>query len=120
MDIQTTVNKYTEGYLKAKSKLIAEAFLEEAWMFDGKKGTAVKDWIGSIKERESKGDIRTAETEFAVLDRTESTAVVKVTLKFHGYDFLDYLSLVKRAEWKIASKVYHKIEHYGLGADYLK
>jgi hypothetical protein len=111
MDIQTTVNTYTEGYLKAKSNLIAEAFLEEAWMFDGNKGTAVRDWIGSIKKREFKGDIRTAEIEFAVLDRTESTAVVRVNLRFQGYDFVDYLSLVKRGEWKIASKVYHKIEH---------
>lgn len=111
MDIQATITKYTEGYLKAKSAFIAEAFLEEAWMFDAKKGTAVKDWIGSIKERESKGDIRKADTMFVVLDRTESTAVVKVTLKFDGYDFIDYLSLVKRGEWKIASKVYHKIEH---------
>jgi hypothetical protein len=111
MDIQATITKYTEGYLKAKSAFIAEVFLEEAWMFDGKNGTAVKDWIGSIKERESKGDIRTAETAYAVLDRTESTAVVRVTLKFQGYDFVDYLSLVKRGEWKIASKVYHKVVH---------
>ena len=50
-------------------------------------------------------------SEITILDITQTTAVTKTVMVFHGQAYVDYHAFVKTPKgWKITAKIYHTIQ----------
>lgn len=109
--IERTVQLYFDSYLNADADGLAKAFHPESRLYsvdDGKlEKTELSAWLENLRARKEKGDIRKAEVKIGGVDVSGNAAVVKTTLKFSEFQFIDYLSLLKtKTGWIVINKIY--------------
>jgi len=74
----------------------------------------IATWVEGVRKRKSQADFDPGKNKwdhnFAIVDMTGGSAVVKVELSKDGtHVYTDYLSLLQfESGWKIVAKVYHK------------
>ena len=115
-EIEETLGYYFQGYLGAEPEVLLKAFHQDSRLFsteDGKLSkTEMTDWLGNIRERKQKGDIRQADVEVLGVDVTGDSAVAKVKLTFPKFSFVDYLSFLKiDGKWIVINKIYSVLEN---------
>ena len=112
--ILATVQKYIDGCNEGKSEIMKPAFDEGAVMYSANADGSVAA-AGSINNLyaivDKLGPDRNGTNHMDVVDSTETSAVVRVTIEnWHGLSFIDHHSLIKvGGEWKIVAKIYHTL-----------
>ncbi len=109
--IEQVIHNYFQTYLYADPDGILNSFHEDTRLLTTDNGklekTEMRDWIENLKQRRSRGDIRTARTEIISIEYVGDMAFVRASLQFETFAFSDYLSLLKiDGFWKIVGKIY--------------
>ena len=110
-EVVAAVHKYLEACNKGKSSIMTPSFHKDAVIFEGGKNEVgnhqIKgffDLIDSVGQDPTKNPPH----QISILDITETTAVTKTTMVFHGTTYTDYHTFIKTPEgWRITAKIYH-------------
>lgn len=116
---EVVLNGYVHGaFNELNPEAMSKTFHEDFAIFSTK-GEAldryeIKDWVAGTKKRKASEKFDASKNKwdhnFAVVDATGGSAIVKVELSKDGkHIYTDYLSLLKfDTGWRIVAKVYHK------------
>jgi hypothetical protein len=109
--IEQVIQNYFQGYQLAETSLIKKAFHSETRLLSVDNNqldvTEMKDWLTGLEKRKLDGDIRKGELKVLSIDQSGDSAVVKLSIKFPKFSFIDYLSLLRIDEkWLIVGKIY--------------
>ncbi|MBR3140458.1 MAG: nuclear transport factor 2 family protein [Methanobrevibacter sp.] len=112
-EIIAVVEKYTKGCATGDSKLMSEAFTDNALMYGYLNGEYYNGSINALYEAvDAFGADSNAEVCIDIINVETTIASVQVTLEnWHGLNFIDYHSLIKEdGKWRIIAKVFHQYE----------
>lgn len=110
--IEAAVQSYFDGMHECDAGKLERAFHPTA-RIQGYVGESMKSitreeftgFVGSLESRRSAGEA--FDMQIASIDRTGRAAVAKVTMRWNGHSYTDYLALIKRDEgWSISEKTF--------------
>lgn len=111
--ISATIDDYFMGMYRSDPKLIEKAFTADA-VIEGHTGgrylrmirSGFADFVAAQASAEKAGE--PFDMKIVSVDVTEDAAMVKVSDRYIGRDFVDYLSLLKvDGRWRIVHKSWH-------------
>lgn len=112
--VMNCIKKYLEGGKEGKSSIMASSFHKDAVVFEGnqpEEGNHTIKAFFSIIDGAGQDPDKNPPNQVSILDITETTAVTKTIMVFHGQAYTDYHALVKTTNgWKIAAKIYHTMK----------
>ena len=93
---------------------MAPSFHKDAVIFEGNQpeegNHAIKGFFDLIDTCGQDPD-HNPPSQISILDITESTAVTKTVMVFHGQAYTDYHAFIKTPKgWRITAKIYHTIK----------
>lgn len=108
------VKKYLESCNKGKSSIMEPSFHKDAVIFEGNQpeegNHAIKGFFDLINGAGADPN-KNPPSQITILDITQTTAVTKTVMVFHGQAYVDYHAFVKTPKgWKITAKIYHTIQ----------
>lgn len=108
------VKKYLEACNKGKSSIMAPSFHKDAVIFEGNQpeegNHAIKGFFDLI-DTCGQDPNKNPPYEISIIDITETTAVTKTVMVFHGQAYTDYHTFIKTPNgWKITAKIFHTIK----------
>ena len=95
-EVEKALNAYMQGGTTNNYELLSSAFHKDAtmkWM--AKEGYAEVNALEFFKSRMKPGPDQERETRIVHLDITGSAAHAKLELRYDGFSFIDYMSLLK-------------------------
>ena len=113
--ITQTVNDYVQAMAYADAGLLREVFDPRASIVGNYEGAtewlSLEDFIHQIRSSDQGLQEQQSEFEILGIDKTDDTASVKLTTRFGGSGFSEYLSLLERdRNWTIVHKLYYLTE----------
>lgn len=111
--IKLVVKLYGEGLHEGDADKLAQAFHPSARIqgYIGDTGASLSrdDFVRAVVKlgsRQAAGE--TLDLQIAAIDQAGRAALAKVTLRWNGHAFTDYLALLKRdGGWSISEKTYY-------------
>jgi hypothetical protein len=110
--IAQTVSDYVQGMTYADASLLREVFDPRASIVGNYEGAtewlSLEDFIHQIRSNDQGLQEQQQEFEILGIDKTGDTASVKLTTRFAGLGFSEYLTLLERdRNWTIIHKLYY-------------
>ncbi|MFP5391846.1 MAG: nuclear transport factor 2 family protein [Gammaproteobacteria bacterium] len=111
-DIETLLEAYGDGLYRGDVDLLAQVFHPQAMLYGEVRGEPVCRPLGPYLERVAarRSPAQLGEAygfEVLSIEVTGEIALARMRCRMLGFDYLDYLSLVRRdGAWAIASKTY--------------
>src|SRR5437868_12958603 len=97
--IEQVIQDYFVGYQSAEVTLIKKAFHPNTRLLSVENGqldvTEMESWLKNLEARQQRGDIREGKLTVESIDITNDAASVKLRIRFNGFEFIDYLSLLR-------------------------
>ncbi len=115
-DISAIVDSYYDGMVRGDEDKLRHVFHPDCFVIGHLKGdlrwASVDRFIAAVTDTAGGRDLDDADYRNTInaVDITGDTAVARITNKYAGMWFTDYLSLLKHeGRWRIINKLYH---HY--------
>ncbi|SEC25315.1 Putative lumazine-binding [Tenacibaculum sp. MAR_2009_124] len=112
LEIESLIENYFEGIFYGEVKKLENCFYENTLIHGDIKGEAylknVQEYVEGVKNRQSPSELNeTFKMNIIGVDVIGNTAMVKAHVPMLGYNYYDYLSLVKiDNHWKIVNKIF--------------
>ncbi len=113
--ISQTVSDYVQAMTYADAGLLRDVFDPRASIVGNYEGAtewlSLEDFIHQLRSADQGLQEQHSEFEILGIDKTGDTASVKLTTRFSGMGFSEYLSLLEREKnWTIVHKLYYLTE----------
>ncbi len=111
-EIEDLIHNYFEGMFYGNVTKLESCFHENTFIYGDIKNIeylkSTKDYFEGVKNRESPKELNeTFKMKIMGVDIIGAIAMVKLHVPMLGYNYYDYLSLVKIDEnWKIVNKIF--------------
>lgn len=116
-EVKILIQNYFEGIFYRDISKLENCFYHQAYIYGDVNSKlnskTITKYIKIVKTRASPNDLEeTFNMSVIGIEILGKTAIVKLHVPMLGYNYYDYLSLVKiKDEWKIVNKTYTHIKH---------
>lgn len=111
-EIESIINNYFEGIFHGDVSKLENCFHKNVVIYGDIKGVeylkSVKEYLAGVKNRQSPKDLNEVfKMKIIGIDIMGKIAMAKLHVPMLGYNYYDYLSLVKiNNNWKIVNKLF--------------
>ena len=111
-EIKTVVSDYFNGIYTGNLTKLEDVFHSEALLFGDINGTpyfkTATEYLDGVKSRKSPKELgEDFKMKILSIEIMGSNAIVKAQLPMLGYNYFDFLSLIKiNSDWKIVNKIF--------------
>ncbi|CAL2089748.1 Nuclear transport factor 2 family protein [Tenacibaculum sp. 190524A05c] len=110
--IEQVITNYFEGIFYGEADKLDSCFTQTTIIYGDINGVpyqkSKEEYVNGVRNRQSPNELKeTFNMNIVGIDVLGNTAMVKVHLPMLGYNYYDYLSLIKFGDdWKIVNKIF--------------